>query len=144
MKLTVHFLDVTRSDYLAPAGVCCRIGDDENRMTLLARNVTCPVCADIMKPRPPIASSPEAPQGTGPREYLRSAVNTAFVNAGKRPDLVDAIDQESGYSELYLALEDLAHCEFGAPSWDMRHEFERMMNAARAALAHARGEKTTL
>lgn len=83
-----------------------------------------------------------------PRKYLERAFEVA-MKTSRFPTLIEAIDQESGYSELYEALADeMSELEQPVPDWicqkglipkcrceNCRHE------RCRTALAHARGEK---
>jgi hypothetical protein len=97
----------------------------------------------------------QASQGTGPGEYLYRAFDRAAHKVTSQTKemrcraFVGILDQESGYSELYEALERLANAAAEVLLRDMQNnrsdvafaELNMATVNARAALAYARGEK---
>jgi hypothetical protein len=86
-----------------------------------------------------------------PREFLKRAIEKADVRSCDitHGAYVDKVDQESAYSELYEALERLQKASAEVLLRDMQNnrsdqalgELNMAAFIAKAALAHARGEK---
>jgi hypothetical protein len=72
-----------------------------------------------------------------PRHALAKALTKAANNDGHS---VAVLDAESGYSELYEALEAISTWELGAMAWNIPDMFNPAMANIHRALAKARGE----